>query len=122
MFEDDSSREEVIQDLCIDEESQEDVYEPRPLEISIVEPPTIKCDHVCEDPIWSAPPPTSLTPFILAQQTPALEPSRVEHTCRLHPYLAKLEGVQNQDPFDMLYDTYYGRTPLFDELPWHQNN
>ncbi|GMN61682.1 hypothetical protein TIFTF001_030746 [Ficus carica] len=46
LFDDGSSREEEIQDLCINEESQEDVYEPRPLEISIVKPPTIKRDHV----------------------------------------------------------------------------
>ena len=29
--------------------------------------------------------------------------------------LAKLEGVYNQDPLVVLYDTYYGRKPLFDE-------
>ncbi|GMN59007.1 hypothetical protein TIFTF001_028105 [Ficus carica] len=65
------------QDLCIDEESQEDVYEPRSLEIFIVEPPLIKHEHFYEDPTWPVPLPPSLAPFIQAYQAHAPEPSRV---------------------------------------------
>ncbi|GMN46121.1 hypothetical protein TIFTF001_015303 [Ficus carica] len=64
LFDDGFLREEETQHLCIDEESQEDVYEPRPPEISIVKPPMIKSDYVYKDPMWLAPPPPSLTPFI----------------------------------------------------------
>ncbi|GMN47323.1 hypothetical protein TIFTF001_016504 [Ficus carica] len=53
-------------------------------------------------PMWLAPSPPSLAPFLQAHQAPTPEPSRVERTSLLHPYLAKLEGVQNQDPFDVL--------------------
>lgn len=30
------------------------------------------------------------------------------------PQFAKLEGVEDQNPWDVLYDTYYGRKPLFE--------
>ncbi|GMN60144.1 hypothetical protein TIFTF001_029221 [Ficus carica] len=66
LFADDSLREEEKQDLCIDEESQEDVYEPRPLEISIVEPPPNKHDHIYEDPIWPTPPAPTVASFLHA--------------------------------------------------------
>ena len=32
------------------------------------------------------------------------------------PHFAKLEGVEDQNPWDVLYDTYYGRKPLFEDL------
>ena len=32
------------------------------------------------------------------------------------PQFAKLEGVEDQNPWDVLYDTYYGRKPLFENL------
>ena len=31
-------------------------------------------------------------------------------------HFAKLEGVQDRNPWDVLYDTYYGRKPLFENL------
>ena len=30
------------------------------------------------------------------------------------PQFAKLEGVEDKNPWDVLYDTYYGRKPLFE--------
>ena len=32
------------------------------------------------------------------------------------PQFAKLEGVEDQNPWDVLYDTYYGWKPLFEDL------
>ncbi|GMN59516.1 hypothetical protein TIFTF001_028606 [Ficus carica] len=66
LFEDDFLGEEETQDLYIDKESQEEVYESRPLVISIVMPPPIKHDHIYEDSMWPTPPPPSLAPFVQA--------------------------------------------------------
>ena len=32
------------------------------------------------------------------------------------PHFAKLEGIQDQHPWDVLYDTYYRWKPLFEDL------
>ena len=64
MFQDEFSGEEETQDLYIDEELQEEVYESRPLEISIVMLPPIKHNHMYEDPMWPTPPPLTLASFI----------------------------------------------------------
>ena len=85
MFDDDSLREEEIQDLCINEESQEDVYEPQPLENSIVKPPPIKYDHIYEDLMWLTPPPQTLASIIHANQAHTTKPNHVEHTCLILP-------------------------------------
>ena len=43
------------------------------------------------------------------------KPCVVGVSSRIVSYLAKLEGLYNEDPYVVLYDTYYGRQPLFDE-------
>ena len=44
-----------------------------------------------------------------------LKRSPVARTFR-KPHFAKLEGVQDQILWDVLYDTYYGQKPLFEDL------
>ena len=121
LFEDDSLREEETQQL-VGEEFQEEINESPSLEIPIVVPPPVEKDHIYEDPMWPAIPPPSRAPFFLANQAHMPAPSQVEQMVRKPPNLAKLEGVKNQDPYVVLYDTYYGRKPLFDELARHRNN
>ncbi|EXB65627.1 hypothetical protein L484_025894 [Morus notabilis] len=121
LFEDDSLREEETQGL-VSEEFQEDVNESQSLEIPIVVPPPVEKDHIYEDPMWPATPLPSRAPFFHANQVHMPAPSQVEQIIQKLPNLAKLEGVKNQDPYVMLYDTYYGRKPLFDELARHRNN
>ncbi|EXB60661.1 hypothetical protein L484_016015 [Morus notabilis] len=72
--------------------------------------------------MWPATPPPSQAPFFRANQAHMPAPSRVEQMSRKLPNLTKLEGVKNQDPYIVLYDMYYGRKPLFDELAQHTNN
>ena len=40
----------------------------------------------------------------------------LEVRAKSYNYHAKLEGNPIQEPWVVLYDTYYGRKPLFDEL------
>ncbi|PON98181.1 hypothetical protein TorRG33x02_060110, partial [Trema orientale] len=70
--------------------------------------------YIYDDPIWPNPLPP---PFVEAHYAHVLELVEVKHTCQILAYLAKLVGVQNQDPHDVLYDTYYEWKPLFDEPP-----
>ncbi|EXB50356.1 hypothetical protein L484_007926 [Morus notabilis] len=121
LFEDDSLREVETQEL-VSEEFQEDVNESQSLEIPIVMPPSVEKDHIFEDLMWPATPPPSRAPFFRANQAHMSAPSRVEQMSQKPPNLAKLEGVTNQDPYVVLYDTYYGRKLLFDELARHRNN
>ncbi|EXC26858.1 hypothetical protein L484_016076 [Morus notabilis] len=121
LFEDDSLREEETQEL-VSEEFQKDVNESKSLEIPIVVPPPIKKDHISEDPMWPATPPPSRVPFFHVNQAHMPAPSRVEQMSRKLPNLTKHEGGKNQNPYVVLYDTYYGRKPLFDELARHRNN
>ncbi|EXC13347.1 hypothetical protein L484_012775 [Morus notabilis] len=120
LFDDDSLREEETQEL-VSKEFQ-DVNESQSLEIPIVMPLPVEKDHIYEDPMWPATPPPSRAPFFHANQAHMPAPSRVEQMSRKLPNLAKLKGVKNQNPYVVLYDTYYGRKPLFDELARHRNN
>ncbi|EXB27047.1 hypothetical protein L484_007392 [Morus notabilis] len=43
------------------------------------------------------------------------KPNLVDATCLNCKNHAKLEGITIKDPFVVLYDTYYGRVPLFTE-------
>ena len=106
----------------VSEESQEHVNESQSFETPIVVPPPVEKYHIYEDPMWPATPPPSRAPFFHANKAHMPTPSQVEQIVRKSPNLAKLEGVKNQDPYVVLYDTYYGRKPLFDELARHKNN
>ncbi|PON66380.1 hypothetical protein PanWU01x14_110350 [Parasponia andersonii] len=77
--------------------------------------PFIK-DHIYDDPMWPKPPLPPLAPFIQAHQIHVPELRQVEGMCQLLRYITKLEGIQKQDLFVVLYDTYYGQKLLFDEL------
>ena len=81
-----------------DKNQQQKVSIPQPSESLAVEAYTYK------DPFWPLPPPPPLACS-----------SKVEHLAYSIPYLAKLEGVHNKDPFVRAYATLYGRKPLFDE-------
>ena len=100
-----------IQDLAIEEESQEEVSSAQPIVTTL-----IIQDHIYEDPMWPIPPPPTLASFIYVPWVHTSKPSLVRIMCQILPYLAKLEGINNQDPYVVLYDTYCGWKPLFDEL------
>ena len=106
----DSPSEEWIEDLVIEDKSQVKVYEFKSIEL-----PLVSEYYIYEDPMWPTPPPPTLASFFHSYQAYSQKPSRVERTCQNFSNHAKLEGIKNQDPFVVLYDTYYGRQPLFDE-------
>ena len=58
-------------------------------------------------------PPPTLASLQNAPQEHLPKPSRVRTTCVNASNHAKLEGILSQDLWVMLYDTYYGRKPLF---------
>ena len=100
----DSPSEEEIEDLVIEDKSQVKVYE-----FKSIEPPLVSEYYIYEDPMWPTPPPPT------SYQAYPHKPSHVERTCQNFSNQAKLEDIKKQDPFVVLYDTYYGRKPLFDE-------
>ena len=142
LLDDDSVCEEGNQDLVFEEQKQEEVFEAHPnsfvikdatseeetqdlvmdkeLQVDIIEShlivPALKVEeYIYEDPMWPIIIPPTLASFLWAHQSYLPKPNHVEITCKILPYHAKLEGIHNQDPYVVLYDTYYGRTPLFDE-------
>ena len=67
-----------------------------------------------DGPLW----PTYLAPtrkVILQSQDQQEKESHVESMSYKCNYPANLEGKSTQEPWVVLYDTYYGRKPLFDE-------
>ena len=87
-----------------------EVFESQP-----IVPPVMQ-EYMYEDPMWPPTPPRALTSYLGVHHAHAPKSSQVELTYHIFPHLAKLEGIHNQDPFVVFYDTYYGRKPLFDEL------
>ena len=66
--------------------------------------------------MWPAPSPSSFGPFFEASQAHPSKRISLAHTFIIKLNFVKLEGVYNLEPWDVLYDTYYGRKPLFDDL------
>ena len=97
-------------------ENNESLSESSPLEIHIIIPPPFVKEYSYEDPMWPAPSPPSFGPFFEASQAHPSKRSSLAHTFIIKLNFVKLEGVYNLEPWDVLYDTYYGRTPLFDDL------
>ena len=113
MLDDDDSSEEETQAWTKGEEPHGGMS---PHEIHIIMPPLFIKENTYEDPMWPAPPPPSFAPYFEASQAYPSNRSSLAHMFFIKTNLAKLEGVYNRDPWDVLYDTYYGRKPLFDEL------
>ena len=110
---DDDDVEEVEDKAWIENEQHE---ESSPNETNVIMPPPYMIDPSFEDPMWPAPPPSSFAPYFEASQAYPSNRSSLAHMFFIKTNLAKLEGVYNRDPWGVLYDTYYGRKPLFDEL------
>ena len=92
-----------------DKIQQQKVSIPQPSESLAMEAYTYK------DPFWPLPPPPPLAWYLGIHHVYSSKSSKVEHLAYSIPYLAKLEGVHNKDPFVRAYATLYGRKPLFDE-------
>ena len=108
---DDDDVEEVEDKAWIEYEQHE---ESSPNETDVIMPPPYMMDHSFDDPMWPVPPPPSFGPYFEASYAHQSKWNPLAQMSRLEPYLAKLEGVYNRDLWDVLYDTYYGRRPLFD--------
>ena len=111
MFHDNDFLSEIrVQDLALEEESQEEVSSAQPIVTTL-----IIQDYIYEDPMWPIPPSPKLASFLHVPQAHTSKPSLVGAMCQILPNLAKLEGINNQDPYVVLYDTYYWQKQLFDE-------
>ena len=113
MLDDDDSSEKEAQAWT---KSKNPHREMSPHEIHIIMPPPFIKENTYEDPMWPAPPPPSFGPYFEASQAYPSKRSSLARMFFIKTNLAKLEGVYNRDPWGVLYDTYYGRKPLFDEL------
>ena len=109
MFQEECTKEEGTKDLSFRKELLEDIYDAKVVE------PTSYID-INKDLIW----PTSSLPTLKVLFEPrlpcALKMSHVESTCQKLYHYVKLDGNPIQEPWVVLYDTYYGRKPLFDDL------
>ncbi|GMN28426.1 hypothetical protein TIFTF001_002043 [Ficus carica] len=72
---DDSVREVEVQDLIVEEKSQDEIHSAQ----SFV-PTFIIQDHIYEDPMWPTPPPPTLASFLHVHQAHIMKPNHVEHT------------------------------------------
>ena len=97
-------------------ENNESLNESSLLKIHIIMPPPFVNEYSYEDPMWPVPSPPSFRPYYEASQAHTFKRSSLAHTFIIKLNFAKLEGVYNLEPWDVLYDTYYGRKPLFDDL------
>ncbi|GMN65091.1 hypothetical protein TIFTF001_034170 [Ficus carica] len=86
----DSLSEVRVQDLAIVEESQEEVSSTQLIVTTL-----IIYDHIYEDSVWSIPPPPTLASFVHVSRAHTSKPSLVGATCRILPYLGKLEDINN---------------------------
>ena len=98
-------------------ESEEPHRETSFLQIHIIMPPSFIKENTYEDPMWLTPSSPSFKPYFEASQAYHSNRNSLAQMFLIKTNLAKLEGVYNRDPWGVLYDTYYGRKPLFDELP-----
>ena len=67
------------------------------------------------NPLWTVPLPPSFGESFKTSHTRQPKRSFFARTFR-KPHFAKLEGIQDQNLWDVLYDTYYGQKPLFEVL------
>ena len=65
--------------------------------------------------LWTMPQPPSFGDSFKTSHPYKSKRSPFARTFR-KPQFAKLEGVEDQNPWDVLYDTYYGWKPLFKDL------
>ena len=72
-------------------------------------------DFKSEYHLWTMPPPPSFGDFFKTSHPRKSKRSPFARTFR-KSHFPKLEGDQDQNPWDVLYDTYYGRKPLFEDL------
>ena len=101
------------EDSAIEEDTGPDLYLTNDFDSpKIIEPqPYIAAT---KDFIW----PTTSLPiskaFVHTQQLCEERESQIGSTSDQREYHAKLEGALNRNPWDVQYDAYYGRKPLFD--------
>ncbi|GMN74535.1 hypothetical protein TIFTF001_055429 [Ficus carica] len=95
IYEEDSLSEDEIQDLIVKDELQEEVDV-----IQSIFPTLVVKPLVYQDPMWPTPPPT-MASFLHAQKAHSLKLNLVDHKCYTLPNLAKLEGIDNQDPYGL---------------------
>ena len=72
-------------------------------------------DFKSEYHLWTMPPPPSFGDFFKTSHPRKSKRSPFARTFR-KSHFPKLEGDQDQNPWDVLYDTYYWRKPLFEDL------
>ena len=89
-------------------------------ESSLSETPDITLSSSIEDSkskyhLWTTPQPPSFRDSFKTSHPYKSKRSPFVRMFR-KPQFAKLEGVEDQNPWDVLYDTYYGRKPLFEDL------
>ena len=94
-------------DKLDDESSPSETYD-------ITLSPSIE-DFKSEYDLWMTPPPPSFGDYFKTSHPHKSKRSPFARTFR-KPHFSKLEGVEDQNPWDVLYDTYYGRKPLFEDL------
>ena len=97
-------------------DSEEPHGEASPLEIHIIIPPPFIEENSYKDLKWPALPPSSFGPYFKASQAHYSKKSSLAQMFFIGTNFSKLERVHNRDPWDMLYDTYDGRKPLFDDV------
>ena len=72
-------------------------------------------DFKSEYHLWTTPLPPSYGDSFKTSHPHKLKRSPFAHTFR-KPHFAKPKGVQDRNPWDVLYDTYYGQKLLFEDL------
>ncbi len=112
-LEDEKSVGEEEESYFTDEDAQS---EASSFAIYIVEPAPFIKESLIHDFFWSAPPPPSFAPYFDATRAVGPERGLVARTSESRCYIAKLEGVKNQDPWIVSFDAFHGRKPLFDEV------
>ena len=76
-------------------------------------------DFKSEYHLWTMPLPASFGDSFKISNPHKLKRSSFARTLR-KLYFAKLEGIQDRNPWNVLYDTNYGRKPLFEDLWWRR--
>ena len=110
-FDEDSieeTSEAMIEDDKLDDESSPSETHDTALSPSVE-------DFKSTNHLWTTPPPPSFGNFFKTSHPYKSKRSPFVRTFR-KPHFAKLEGVEDQNPWDVLYDTYYGRKPIFEDL------
>ena len=89
--------------------------ESSPFETHDITLPSSVEELKCENLLWTVPLPPSFGESFKTSHTRQSKRSPFARTFR-KPHVAKLEGIENQNLWDVLYDTYNGRKPLFEDL------